>query len=74
VLVHRRFELAKGVKIPPNKEKLKELIKAKKAVEFHRKVYWAGHKIPNITQWLNVTENTNRATVFMVKKILVMVC
>jgi len=64
VLVYRRFEINATAPIPQNKKELKKLVDKKQAVEFHKYYYAIGHRIRNLTKWLNVTEDGNKVKVF----------
>ncbi|KAI6199691.1 N-acetyllactosaminide beta-1,3-N-acetylglucosaminyltransferase [Aphelenchoides besseyi] len=66
VLVHRRFELDKGIKVPETKAELKKLYDEKKAVEFHRHFYYRGHKIAKINEWFQLPENLTTTKIFSI--------
>uniref|UniRef100_A0A0N5A791 Beta-1,4-glucuronyltransferase 1 n=1 Tax=Parastrongyloides trichosuri TaxID=131310 RepID=A0A0N5A791_PARTI len=59
VLVHRRFEVEKGIAIPKTKDELKKLLLLNKAEIFHEKIFKKGHFIEGLDEWLKVPENNN---------------
>ncbi|CAD5231902.1 unnamed protein product [Bursaphelenchus xylophilus] len=62
-LVHRRFEVENGLKLPKTKNELQLLYNRGKAVVFHRYFYQVGHAIPNIDAWFNHKEDLNNTSV-----------
>uniref|UniRef100_A0A8R1IA19 Uncharacterized protein n=2 Tax=Caenorhabditis japonica TaxID=281687 RepID=A0A8R1IA19_CAEJA len=52
VLVVRRFETG-SLKIPKNPVDLAESVKNQTVFEFHHKCFFKGHKLENLTYWLN---------------------
>lgn len=64
MLVHRRFEVKNHVPVPKNKKELKRLLRTGNAVPFHKMYYDAGHKIPQLLEWLRVPESYKFPSLF----------
>ncbi|KAH7706158.1 Protein T15D6.4 [Aphelenchoides avenae] len=69
VLIHRRFEIDLHSPMPRNKAELQKLYKKGKAVQFHKKFFAAGHKIPHMATWFKAKENAQHASVSFLNEV-----
>ncbi|KAF2898982.1 hypothetical protein ILUMI_07193, partial [Ignelater luminosus] len=54
--------------VPENKTALQQMIKSEKAFYFHKRLCMRCHRIPNGSEWLNLTESNDLDVFVTVKR------